>query len=312
MLVCPDCRAEIADPPAACGQCGWRPRSGAGFFDYLASRDRHSADLADYIETYEALAERNQSVPVDSNIYVERLSERLADRIGDLSGKDLCDVGSGRGYFVKHALARGARVTAVDIASVSLTCVAETFGIPCYLANAENLPFLGAFDVLAATDILEHVLNMANFLVTANWALRDGGTFAVRVPNRESQLYYSNFHGLPVHFTHLRTFDRTLLLDLVEEFGFKVERIFYDGYKPDYMATWLNRYPNGRRRLRDRLVTRYGADDAGDAPFRRVLMKPIEIGVIARKIDHIVPVDAHQAFRAFAHERRGRREEAAV
>ena len=264
--------------------------------------------MAEYAETYEILAERAGANPGESDAYIDGLSRRLADRLGGLSGKEVCDVGSGLGFFIKHALARGARVTAVDIAAVALQRVAQRWNVPCYLANAENLPFEAGFDVLVATDILEHVLNAANFLVTANWALRDGGVLAIRVPYRESQIYYSNFHGLPVHFTHLRTFDRRLLRVIVREFGFRIDRIFYDGYKPDYMAAWLGHLPRQRDRLRRWLAGRYGVDDAQKAPLRRLLMKPIEIGVIARKVEQVVPVDAHRSFAQFAAQRRLRRE----
>jgi SAM-dependent methyltransferase len=312
MPVCPDCRAEMADPQAACAHCHWAPRLGPGFLDYLASKDRKSSRTAELIETYDTLAERDWSAAGEADSYVEGLHRRLSERLGDLSGKDVCDVGSDRGFFIKYALARGARMIAVDITEISLRHLAKAYGIPCYLANAENLPFRNAFDVLVATDILGLLPNMANFLVTANWALRDGGIFAIRVPYRENQLFYSNFHGLPVHFTQLRTFDRTLIIDLVRDAGFKVERVFYDGFRPDYMVPWLNRYPRWRRRLQDWIVARYGADDASAAPLCRFLMKPIEIGVIARKTTDIVPVNAHRAFAAFAEQRRRRREKAAL
>ena len=91
----------------------------------------------------------------------------------DVTDKDFCDVGSGRGYLVEEAVERKAKtITAVDIATPSLEAVAKLGPVTAILANAENLPFERHFDVMTATDIVEHVLNVANFLVTANWSLR--------------------------------------------------------------------------------------------------------------------------------------------
>lgn len=308
MLVCADCRSELHNADHACASCGWTARRTGPLCDFLSSRDRSSAETAEYIDTYDTLAERNMEVPVESNRYVEHLSRRLADLLGDLSGKDFCDVGSGRGYLIKHAVARKARsVTAVDIAAPSLRVVADAYNVPGFLANAENLPFLRRFDVMAATDIVEHVLNMANFFVTANWSLRDNGILAVRVPYFENQLYYSNFHGLPVHYTHLRTFDRAILVDLVESFNFKVETVYYDGFNPNYMQAWLDRAPKLRDWLRDKVRARFGGDEDAttiNPLIGRLVMKPIEIGVIARKTGHIEPVHAHKSLAKFYNERK--------
>lgn len=317
MVVCPDCRVEMADPRAVCSGCGWIPGLGDGFLDYLSSADRKSAETAELIETYDILAERDWAAlnsksedVAQSPVYVKNLNRRFALHIGDVKGKKICDIGSDRGFFATQALALGAKVTAVDITEISLRYLARIPGISCFRANAENLPFRDEFDVLVATDILNLLPNMANLLVTANWSLRDGAVFAVRVPNRERLLGYSNFLGLPVHFTQLRTFDRTLIVDLVEEAGFAVERVFYDGYQPGGAALWLKRYPRLRKRVQNWLAARYGQDDASAAPLRRLLMKPYEIGVIARKTESIMPTEGHRIFAAFAREWRQKHRDA--
>lgn len=270
MIVCPDCRN-----PLPCS-CGWEPIN----TNYLGKKDRTQADSTEYIETYNILAQRNMVVPVTSNSYVETLAINFLDQL-DITGKDYCDVGSGRGFAVKHALELGAKsVTAVDIAEVSLSRVAEEYKVRSFIANAERLPFEFEFDVISATDILEHVLNMGNFLCCANWALRDNGLFGVRVPFMENLILYSNYHGLPMHYTHLRTFDKKTLVDLIEQAGFKVEKVIYDG--------WNSEYPNAIGRILPSL-RRY-----------KFAQKPIEIGVIARKVEHIQVVDAHSSLAEFA------------
>ncbi len=310
MIVCPDCRSPLEGIGAPCTACRWTPRAIGTLFDYMGSKDRASAELTEYVDTYDTLAERNMSVPVESNTYVHHLASRFCNALGDLSGKRFCDVGAGRGYLIQHAARHSpAAITAVDIAAPSLRQVAERHGVVGILANAENLPFEREFDVLAATDILEHVLNMGNFLVTANWALRDGGTLGIRVPYREDLLLYSNFHGLPMHFTHLRTFDRALLIDLVESAGFEITNVHYDGFNPNYPQTWLRRLPRVRAWAMNQIRKRFASDDdvaTIDPRLGQLLMKPIEIGVIAKKVRHLVAVNAHASLTAFYEERKKR------
>ncbi|GAM97928.1 hypothetical protein U91I_01558 [alpha proteobacterium U9-1i] len=274
--------------------------------------DRADSSIGAYIETYDTLAKRNQSVPVESNVYVENLSARFAEVIGDISGKDVCDVGSGRGYLIKHFLSRNPRsVTAIDIAAPSLVDVVQRYGVTGIMANAEHLPFQEHFDVIAATDIIEHVLNVSNFLVTANWSLRTGGKLAARVPYLENFLYYSNYHGLPVHYTHIRTFDRRTLVELVKSFGFRIDRVVYDGFNPNYPSSFLDALPSLKKPIVDALRKRYGGDDNVtkiSPALGKILMKPIEIGVVATKVEHIKPVDAHRSFREF-HEQTKRAKE---
>lgn len=301
MIVCPDCREALTVPTSPCPFCTWMPYEREGCLDYLSRRDRESHEIQQYVQTYNVLAERNITQPIESDAYVEGLAATLVDRLGDIGGQRICDVGSGRGYLIKHMLLKGAsEVTAVDIADVSLGVVAKKFGVRAFLANAENLPFVKEFDVITATDILEHVLNTSNFLVTANWALREGGRLAVRVPYLEAMLPYSNFHGLPMHYTHLRTFDRRVLKHMIEECGFRVQSIFYDGFNPDYMHGFWKKWSWLHDTLRTRVVARLEhVVSRGNPIIARALMKPIEICAIARKFVHVEPRNYHRSLAEF-------------
>jgi SAM-dependent methyltransferase len=302
MIVCADCRSALHDDKSQCSNCGWRPIVRRHFVDFLSTRDRTDEETATYIDVYDTLAERNLVQPVESNDYVESLALGCAEQLGRVSGKDVCDVGSGRGFFVRHMIARGARsITAVDIAAPALGALADRYGVRAFLANAENLPFEREFDILVATDIVEHVLNVSNFLVTANWALRDNGVLVARVPYLEDMLSYSNFFGLPMHFTHLRTFDKKVITHVIETAGFKVESVFYDGFRYDYLSKVWDSWPWARRWIRGWIVRRYGTGNVRglNQHIARILMKPIEIGVVARKVEHLEIRNYHDDLRRY-------------
>lgn len=316
MFVCADCRTPLTSDSSPCGSCNWQPIHRGTWTERLRTSDRNDPSIASYIDTYDTLAQRNLDAPVTSNRHVEILSENFANAIGSVEGKDVCDVGSGRGYLIKNYLkTKPKSVTAIDIAAPSLADVVAKYGAIGHLANAEHLPFKEHFDVISATDIIEHVLNVSNFLVTANWALRDGGLLAARVPYLEDFLYYSNYHGLPVHYTHIRTFDKKTFVELIESFGFKVEKVMYDGFDPNYPNRFVARFPKLREFVHKKLREQFGGDDAVTSinPWiGRLLMKPIEIGVVARKVKTLVPVDAHSSFRQYHEARRKTHEEQAT
>lgn len=63
----------------------------------------------------------------------------------------------------------GAReVFGVDVAAAYLRAYADRHGAHVALANVENLPFRGRFDVVAVSDVLEHVLSVPDALVSAS------------------------------------------------------------------------------------------------------------------------------------------------
>jgi SAM-dependent methyltransferase len=227
--------------------------------------------------------------------YIENLATNFCQAIDLSPGDEVCDVGAGKGHLARKLLARGAgAVTAVDISLPYLERMVGEPGIKPVLANAEALPFAAHFDVIVATDVLEHVLNVGSFLYSANRALRLGGRFYVRVPYRESLLSYSPHLGCPYRFVHLRTYDRPLLRQAIEEAGFAVQRLWHDGYMPGAArAIWL------RGRLRRQLYRwfekRASSDGrhSGDTTLRPhglrpIFLRPTVVIAAARKVKSLI------------------------
>jgi len=126
--------------------------------------------------------------------------------------------------------------------------------------------------------------------------LRSGGRLYVRVPYRENLLSYSPQLGCPYRFVHLRTYDRPLLRQALEEAGFVVDRLWHDGYLPGTARPiW------GRGRLRQRLYrwfeNRWCSDGRrpGDATLRPhglrpIFLRPTVVIAAARKFKSLVPL----------------------
>ncbi len=255
MRICPDCARAISESlPPGCHACGWQGELREGIPFYLGRRDREDPVLSDYFDNYEKIAGRDLNESIQDERYIKNQAENLIRIMGPLAGKRIADVGSGKGFVVRALLAAGADgVTAVDIAASYLRTYSGLPGVTALGANAENLPFADEFDCVAATDVMEHVLNVSSFLFSVNRALKKGGRFFVRVPYRENLLNYTPHLGCPYRFVHLRSFDETVLADLLSGVGFRVEKIVKDGFLPDSPRDFWRKTAR-RSRFYDRLV----------------------------------------------------------
>jgi SAM-dependent methyltransferase len=295
MVVCPGCCAELS-ASLACHGCGWQGQYRDSVPILLRESELCDDIMRCYTNNYDQIARDDLDAKVMDERYIENLASNFCKAIDAVTGAEVCDVGSGKGYLARKLLARGAKtVTAVDISFPYLSRMVGEPGISPVLANAEALPFVDHFDVIVATDVLEHVLNIGSFLYCVNRALRAGGRLFVRVPFRENLLSYSPHFGCPYRFVHLRTFDRPLLRQALEEAGFAVMRLWHDGYMAG-MARPLWR----RGRLRSMLYRWFDHGLSGngrnpsDATLRqhrlpRLFLQPTVVIAATKRVKCLVP-----------------------
>lgn len=102
---------------------------------------------------------------------------------------------------------------------------AKELGANVCRANAESLPYCsGFFDVVVATDVMEHVIDITAAMREAVRVLKPGGVLVVRSPCREDLRGYASL-GSAFKFCHMRTFDQwSLWLLLAYVGGLKILR----------------------------------------------------------------------------------------
>jgi 2-polyprenyl-3-methyl-5-hydroxy-6-metoxy-1,4-benzoquinol methylase len=287
MRICPDCSSRLEG--IACPQCDWTAEEISGIPVFLSSSDRASPSFQQYFELYESISsdDLNESI-VDAEVLAVHAG-RLATEIQDWAGIDYCDIGVGQGELIREALARHPRsVVAIDIAAQYLRMMPE--GVESVLANAENLPFRDAFDLVTATDVMEHVLNVGSFIYSVHRALRIGGRFVVRVPYQEDLLQYSPHLGAKYEYVHLRSFDRRSLSRALEAAGFKVTMTRVGGFSLQSPSRfWATSY---RRQVKfNQIQARVSAklDNPADINrlpswLLRLFLRPYELTAHAEKI----------------------------
>jgi SAM-dependent methyltransferase len=143
--------------------------------------------------------------------------------------RQLLDIGSGPGFFLKSAASRGWSVRGVE-PSRQAAAHAKSLGVDVVegFFNAETAASLGQFDVVHLNNVLEHVPNALEIVCLARDLLRPGGLICLNVPNdftpfqqsARSTLTLTEWWVAPPH--HLNYFDFDSLSRLVTRLGFDV------------------------------------------------------------------------------------------
>lgn len=114
----------------------------------------------------------------------ELLRQVLADLDVDLAGKDVLDVGCGRGFTATVVEAAGGVYTGADF-------VLSRGGFRLAQADAAQLPFAdGSFDVLFCIDAMEHFPDLEGAAREFKRVLKPGGRWFLSAPN------YANVAGM--------------------------------------------------------------------------------------------------------------------
>lgn len=152
--------------------------------------------------------------------------KKCFDFCGDLSGKDILDIGSSFGWFEKMAKEAGCKIV------VGIEPQKEAF----YLAEKEvpeavfkegsalKIPFENeSFDLVVMFDVIEHIPKNTELIAIkeANRVLRLGGKFVVSTP---FDYWLSNILDPAWYFGH-RHYKEKDLIKMMEEGGFKVDKV---------------------------------------------------------------------------------------
>jgi 2-polyprenyl-3-methyl-5-hydroxy-6-metoxy-1,4-benzoquinol methylase len=124
-----------------------------------------------------------------TNTFETRRRLRLVfdDLLGgvDLGGKDFLDGGSGGGHFSAAAVARGARVTSLDVGEKLLEQVKRRCDSTRVVGSILDIPFDdGSFDVVMSTEVIEHTPEPELAVRELCRVVRPGGLLVLTSPNR--------------------------------------------------------------------------------------------------------------------------------
>lgn len=172
----------------------------------------------------------------DKSINYGMSSQRFNALVGiidnNLNNKLILDVGCAKGYFGKALIKKGARVVGIDISKIVVKEAKKILTDAKIVdLNTDKLPFKNKeFDIVVASEIIEHLLSPVDVLKDLNRVLKVDGELIISTPNL---LYWGNrvkFLKGEFAYTDDGVFDRghihfyvykTLIEDL-KKTGFKV------------------------------------------------------------------------------------------
>ena len=108
-----------------------------------------------------------------------------------LEGKRAIDVGCGAGLLTEPLARLGAAVTGIDAAAENVLAAAahaESAGLDIrYMAGELSALDIGAFDLVTAMEVLEHVADKPAFVAALAARIAPGGLMVLSTPNRTAQ-----------------------------------------------------------------------------------------------------------------------------
>ena len=155
-----------------------------------------------------------------------RLS-KILEICANLKNKKVLDVGCSTGYLGQKLEKRGAEVTGIDISKVALKKAQEVLSFTKVVdLNEGELPFKdGTFDLIVASEVIEHLFKPVIVLKELRRILKDKGGIIITTPNflywgHRLQFLFGNFqYSKQGTFdeSHVRFFSYSLLKQMLQK-----------------------------------------------------------------------------------------------
>lgn len=121
------------------------------------------------------------------DVYAMKKYEILLDWMGNLAQKEVLIIGSGSGELAGLIALRGGIVTAIDIDQPSVYFTAQTalkLGVQIHTkcTDLESLSEEKKFDIVVATDVIEHIENDQKAIEKIQSLTKNDGIFVITVP----------------------------------------------------------------------------------------------------------------------------------
>lgn len=148
-----------------------------------------------------------------------RLREFIISEI-DFEFNSILDVGCGKAWVAEKFLKRGKKVISLDISKTNPKRALEKYPSTNHfgtVADSFKLPFTeNSFDLIIASEIIEHVVNPEGFVNELFRTLKPGGKLLISTPYKEKLRYVLCIHcnkKTPLN-AHLHSFDENILTSL--------------------------------------------------------------------------------------------------
>lgn len=220
----------------------------------------------------------------------------VLDRLRELApGRDLFDVGAGRGDFLDLARRSGFTAAGNELSEAAAARCAETYGIDLVVGDLEDVPGRERFDAVTMWCVLAHVPDPRRLLADTLRLLRPGGVLYLNTPRwclldgagRVATLVSGGRLGQVidrrVNTAHLRLFDVRSMTAFARGCGFEPVRVTPAAEWSLVSDAYLESLgvPAAARRVAAPLLDRLVASGAGVRNILEVyLRRPVRAAVV--------------------------------
>jgi ubiquinone/menaquinone biosynthesis C-methylase UbiE len=183
MILCPSCSAKHIQVENGCPKCGFEPKCADGFLSWAPELAKHNDGFPE--DSFEGLAR------VEANSFWFRARNAIvlwALHKYFPSFQSLLEVGCGTG-FVLQGISKefpNARTAGSEIYTAGLAVAARRLpSVELLQMDARKLPYEAEFEVLAAFDVIEHILEDELVLKNFHRAVKPGGGCLITVPQHK-------------------------------------------------------------------------------------------------------------------------------
>ncbi len=155
----------------------------------LYEQDRNSATLKEVHEIYQMVAKYLINYPFEKEEYLG--FQALEYLCKNYTFETVLDVGCGEGYQSEAFLKNGKTVTAIDYGKSNRISQMQLNNSECFdliIDDINTYEFGCEFDVVWAGHVLEHQLDVQQFLTKIFSFCREGGVIAITVPPYKSEI----------------------------------------------------------------------------------------------------------------------------
>lgn len=149
--------------------------------------------------------------------------------------KDVLDLGCNTGYGTRLIKEAGARVVGVDVSPEAIDIARRQYGpagIDFICSDGGRLPFDDArFDIVTCFQVIEHIVDLEQFLGEIQRVVRPGGKVIFTTPNGPLRLHPGT---RPWNLFHVREYSAEELKNLLGRYFGKVELLGLFAVKPVY------------------------------------------------------------------------------
>lgn len=126
----------------------------------------------------------------DLYLYQQQLIELICEKLPELHGVSILEVGCGKGNEIVQLAKRGGACLGLDFSESAMAWMQtrlakEGLRMPLVRGDARKLPFdVASFDLVFSQGVLEHFTNPGEVLQEQRRVMRDGALIVIEVPNK--------------------------------------------------------------------------------------------------------------------------------